>query len=620
MKYFSLILILTISACSHFKEPTRDIAFLRKKSSFRPDGVITNPIPAKSFTTKQQMIDALKRRREQVRAWALTCKGEYEGQISDSPEECHQFDSTHWAGAACTAAQLAGDTQSINERCRDVSLGQDNQGRWWRCESNKGQTKKNSFSRDMMLGVVNYFLSQGYLSKDPSARQKAKSQALNWIDWIEYHGDGKKMCHDDVGVDNRCSILGNYVLYKVFEKIGAINNANKNYKTIKKLKKRPGHGLWYAEMKLTTVGYQLHLKSTEIYQRYLLGAVSDKQFRKFTKGIYKKDPKNPWHQFLHLGPSKALTQKTLQVCPAQRMTQNDWTIWHSNKGDYAWQRDSVERKWEVANGHDCMMLLNWQIASLEGKVSLPFAQVENSCGRKKELGEHQGKKICLTRGIKNISAAKCSNKNGISWEDNGVNHCLLDKGKYYLAKYINKDCPSGHHLVGEYNGSPLCHRNYLSKVPQYKCLSKSPGSTIMPQWTNNHEWCYINKGTWFQRRKLGRKCPIGQPFENEFVWGAWPVCRGLTKIKKEDCKPPYLQPFDDHCKVQKDGWFAKKKYKAGCPFPKIYAGISKSEKPLCKPTPHFKIKGSKCTKKDGNKYSGWCIWNKGNYYKARKLK
>ncbi len=53
-----------------------------------------------------------------------------------------------------------------------------------------------------------------------------------------------------------------------------------------------------------------------------------------------------------------------------------------------------------------------------------------------------------------------------------------------------------------------------------------------------------------------------------------------------------------------------------CPGLRTKLG-SYSAKPVCKALPHFKIKERKC---DGSKWNGYCIWNKGSWYKARQLK
>lgn len=55
---------------------------------------------------------------------------------------------------------------------------------------------------------------------------------------------------------------------------------------------------------------------------------------------------------------------------------------------------------------------------------------------------------------------------------------------------------------------------------------------------------------------------------------------------------------------------------AKCPGLRAKLGAL-NNKPVCKALPHFKIKKRKC---DGSQWNGYCVWNKGSWYKARQLK
>lgn len=77
---------------------------------------------------------------------------------------------------------------------------------------------------------------------------------------------------------------------------------------------------------------------------------------------------------------------------------------------------------------------------------------------------------------------------------------------------------------------------------------------------------------------------------SEFWYGSWPICKGLTRIKEEDCAPEtYYINRGTHCLAQKDGFFAKKLFKGSCPRYMVYTGQDKEESPICKNVVSFQI-------------------------------
>lgn len=226
----------------------------------------------------------------------------------------------------------------------------------------------------------------------------------------------------------------------------------------------------------------------------------------------------------------------------------------------------------------------------------------------------------------NITKVKCIAENGFEWNSNSQRYCLEDKGKYYLAKKIRKDCPNGHELVGTFKNSPLCYKNYLSKIKHYKCIRSSDGVMHGPaseaiKENGIFKWCHVYKDNWWQKRIIGKACPALHGFTGNYQWGKYPICKGVTKIKKSNCTGNGRIANEDHCLVRKNGWFNKRKYKKPCPINRKDTGLTYQGKALCKPIPHFKIKKKKCDDKDGYQLNNnWCIWDKGDHYKARKLK
>lgn len=580
-------------------------------------------------TSKEELLSALIERREAVKKWMLLCDGEYAGQASTAADKCYQWDMIEFSGNGCLSAELAGDQESVRDRCRDVELGQAEDGQWWRGQSNLGKSTENSFSRDMMYGVINYFISQGHFNKDRERRKEVQARALNWIDWIEFNGEGKQMCNDNKGLTtNSCQLRKSRVLYHTFKQIKALNSANRRYKTIKNLKKGYGLDGWDIEAKFTPVGYQLFLKSHKLYQYYFLRVINSRQYQKVAKIMYKKDPDNPWYEFMYLGATVNNIKKTLERCPITRPTREDWTLPHYTTGDYQFQRATRDRAWEVASGHDCITLLNWQIAYLKNNVDLPFVKAVSSCGSKKDLGIFGGKKVCKPRILNNISKVKCDKKNGFAWTKDGKKYCIWDMGNYYQANDLKGECPSGHKNIGEHEGLPLCEKKHLAKVKLFNCTKKGTGeylgtaSHLVKDASGNVTDCYVYKDTWYQKRKVGRYCPPGMKYENELISKWAPVCKSPKRISKKNCKKPkkYNIARDHYCLVRKKGWFSKRNYTKECPFLTWHTGDGKDGKPLCKPFFHTKIKKRRCNKKGGEVFGKWCIWDKGDHYKARRLR
>ncbi len=621
-----LIFFLTFSCSSDLFEDWEDFELFEAEESGRMISSFSEGLVIDDSTTKDELLRALYDRREQVKEWQLLCDGEFAGQASIQVE-CDQWDMIEFSGASCLAAQVSGDTETVQARCRDVELGQDENGRWWRGQKNHGTTK-NSFSRDMMYGVISYFISQGILHPDKARRDEVLARALNWVDWIEYEGKGKQMCDDNEGAfSNSCQIKRSRILYHTLKKMGAINSANKDYKFFKRALKDDGLNAWEFETQFTPVGYPLFLKVQSNWQKYLMGVLNKDQYRKIAKIIYKKDPDNPWYEFFYVGPSNNNIKKTLERCPAERPTRDDWTVRHFATGDFQWQRATRDRAWEVASGHDCITLINWQIASLEGKIDIPYQKASGVCAGK-ELGKLNGKRICKPLIATPISQANCDGKNGLSWENGGKTYCIWDNGKNYKARVMKRVCPAGNKDIGVFDGLPLCEKKILNKIKLYRCNRKGMGefigsaSHLVKDSNGNPTHCYVYRDTWYQKRKVGKFCPVGTKYEDELVSGWAPVCKSIKRISKDKCKKEgkYNVARDTYCLVRKQGWYSKRFYTKQCPFGKRPTGDSLDGKPYCKNWFHQKIRKNRCSKKGGTVNGKWCLWDKGDYYKVRQIR
>jgi hypothetical protein len=590
------------------------VACTQKKSAYRGIASV-NRAP----TSLAGLLDL---RRNEIYSWMLECPGpNYQGQISDLPGQCYQEDVISWSGYSCLSAQLAGDSYIANKRCRDVGLAQGVNGRWWRGQSRINNNPTNSFSRDMSLGVIDYFIAYGMLSNDKSKAVEVRDKAIAWAQYISNNHGGKKFCND--ATDSRCNIMGQsgHTLRKIMERIGAYNPSTQHLSIFNHLRTSPQWLVWYAELQTVPVGFQTHLKAQDILQRYVMGLESDAHYKTAARIIFNKDRKNLFYEFLYSGVNPGFVDRLFLRCPAVRPTTNDHTVYHQSLGGWQWQRPEVNKEWEVANGHDCIFLINLSIAALKGKLTLPWVGQSNTnvCqGKARYLGSYNNLDVCKAVPHFNISRVKCDNVGVHILPKNGDRWCLINKGHYFKARKVVGECPNSDEYLFDKNGVPVCGKKGGKRnISLYKCVDGN--HPTYPDWNPPFQHCFENKGSYFEMKNINRLCPIPNPFQNEYYWSKWPICKGFLKIKRSNCNGENVDR-GDHCLVRMGGWFSKRNFLAECPFGMTSTNIYKDQKPLCKPIPHFRIRGNKCNNKGGQQWSGWCLWDKGAHYKARQLK
>lgn len=306
---------------------------------------------------------AIELRREQIRAWAPVCQnGKYTGQYSEKHNKCKQGDLAIFAGLGCLAATLAGDYQTINDRCGDIEQSQGTNGRWWRGPTRVDDENNdlNAFSRDQSKGVLAYLIARGSeLNPDSNDREEVKRQALDWINWMDEEGEGK-MCTR--ATSNLCTILSAepYAVYNALDLFPHTNSREfKKSKTFIHLNNLKDV-FWTLPMEtvLTPRGYKLHLKATTVLLRKALAKIKQTSLKELamiettSKIIYQKDPKNLYFEFLHKNIlSKEYIEKVFAKCPAENPKKARYYDWQ-------WQRDTAVNAWRDTNGHDCIFLLN----------------------------------------------------------------------------------------------------------------------------------------------------------------------------------------------------------------------------------------------------------------------
>ncbi len=189
-----------------------------------------------STNSNSEIIEKLILRRDAIKKWAPTCKGQENlGQYSESTSKCKQGDMTIFAWLGCIAAYLGNDQETQDARCRDVKLSQGNSGQWLRgpIQVDKVDKQENAFSRDQLRGLSAYFTVKGtILNPDIQERKDVQNSALNWVNWMDKE-QKVRMCSGD----NRCSIRSGGIYHTLFAMNVMPTKKSKEYKRSKTFKK-----------------------------------------------------------------------------------------------------------------------------------------------------------------------------------------------------------------------------------------------------------------------------------------------------------------------------------------------------------------------------------------------
>ncbi len=295
---------------------------------------------AEATPLSQETRDQLIARRESIRTWAPICNG-----AMALSKACYQFDIIEYAGYLCALGDKA--------RCEDIRKSQDADGRWWRAPNLVGQTTKNSFSRDMFMGLMFYFAA----TKDTAGLSR-------WMNYLNSHHN--KMCPD--GSDNRCSILlSNWgMLGHLYKYLGL--------KPTFKMK------LGMAELGIENIisaatapkGFELALLADNVFFFRFIGQ-NKGWMRDTSKIMLKRQKVNPFYRYLVQGATEELGRDLLSACPAQESERNEDFSW-SRQMDRNADGDLVIIRKEFApndhipvkvmsDGHDCITAIDFVVDS-----------------------------------------------------------------------------------------------------------------------------------------------------------------------------------------------------------------------------------------------------------------
>lgn len=273
---------------------------------------------------------------------AFLCQGEFPSKMREDGQ-CDDGDMTLFNGLLCASGDKLG--------CQAVKRSQTLNGQWWRSPrrartSNLGD--RNSFSRDMALGVLLYLVE----TKDTQA-------ANRWWTWIKNNRpcslqnpfNGKCMikgfyryCKDDN--DFRCTITPGmlYNMSLVWKHIGLQPPSAMKSKLGEKEDQ-----IIHVLAKDTKVGYQLHLKSVAAFLKMSMH-IHKTRTKKLVEVLIQKQPNNLFFQYLDKGQSPSLAQRLVEICPDHHFS--------GRLHQWSWERDTKQQAWQNSMMWDCIFMAN----------------------------------------------------------------------------------------------------------------------------------------------------------------------------------------------------------------------------------------------------------------------
>ena len=295
---------------------------------------------ARATPMKPATRQALIKLREAVRTWAPICD---DALALSQPPQCTQGDMVEYSGMSCAGGDRA--------RCQDIKRSQGADGRFWRSPNRVNTDKGDTFSRDMLMGVFDYAIA----TKDKAAFEKF---------YVYLRGHKNKMCPD--ASDNRCHLLpGTWGIFGlVMKQLGihrpALIVAAKGTIDIDLL----------IGANTVPAGYQMELVAHHVMVRRALGQ-NTRVMKEAAQHIAKKQPLNPLFVYLRDGATEEAAALTQEICkPTKGALAHDIFFQRELKRNAAgeivvirdWHEPVPPKASDVANGHDCLIVLNWLLA------------------------------------------------------------------------------------------------------------------------------------------------------------------------------------------------------------------------------------------------------------------
>ena len=273
-------------------------------------GVIFLVLSCGKDPVQDNQIEGLQRVQTHARTWAervglsATTEPDLEGSVRDS---------TLFDGLLCFSGEDAS--------CEAVKAAQGEDGRFWRSASHVGDTTdRESFSRDMSLGVLAYLVK----TKDTAAASK-------WIQYIDATG---RLCPEGDGSNCGMTVVTWSMFYHVWRYLGLTPTqkmeVNKNWQNT------------LAVISLPSSGFGKHLIGVEVLILEATG--EEKVHTSFSLAALGEN--NPFYNYLY-GDMQKAADLTIRWCPLSMPSQ---------RRDWIWQRDSIIP--EHSSGWDCIFMTN----------------------------------------------------------------------------------------------------------------------------------------------------------------------------------------------------------------------------------------------------------------------
>ncbi len=299
MKYLALFIFLTLVACG--KEGKKE----------NP-----TPPPIEMITEFQKL--QLNNMIEDVEEWTLLCDGIACGERSDGSLDAG--DSMLWGGLLCLAGYA--------DQCTATLASQDN-GQLFR--SPAGTRGINDSSRDMLLGYLAYLVA----TRNADAARDLASYLRN---------NAYLLC--DNATDNRCQVgpIAHTAIWGTMKRIWLHIGIEPTWEMDQA--DLTDDSIINIQSKFVFEGYTLHLIGIELLLRQSTDSYSEK-LAVAAETLHKRQPENPFYEYLAEGSTKSAAQQVLDKCPRT----GDHT-----RSQWSWQRAEDEKAWEKSKGWDCLFM------------------------------------------------------------------------------------------------------------------------------------------------------------------------------------------------------------------------------------------------------------------------
>ena len=260
-----------------------------------------------------------------------------------SKENCDDGDSTIFNGLLCLSGEKVG--------CEAVKDAQGPDGRWWRSPRRMENSNFNSgtpFSRDQAMGVLAYL-----------AATKDKAAALRWYQWIK----DNRPCSIENPFTGNCTVKGLHRLCKgddsmqctitptVWSLMGYVWSyiGLERSSLMSRFSGSERSDIELEAAKTAKPGYRLHLKAIQSHISQYVGVGINSRIM---RTLFERQPENPYFQYVLFGPSQAIFDKVIDVCP------NPEYGFDSTRFQWAWERATSSEAWHESMGWDCIFLSN----------------------------------------------------------------------------------------------------------------------------------------------------------------------------------------------------------------------------------------------------------------------